>query len=409
MASTLRGNMAVGQSGGPTAVINATLVGMLREANTHAAIENVYGLRHGVEGLLKEELMDLGGVDDDVLERVKHTPAAALGSCRRKLRPDDYTRILEVFRAQNIRYFFYNGGNDSMDTSQRIADLAEREGYEMRVIGVPKTIDNDLMYTDHCPGYGSASRYCALAVRDMGRDLEAMAGYDRVALYESMGRHAGWLTAASCLGKEDEVDPPHLVYLPEVPFSEEKFLDDVSRCFVKYGFATVAVAEMLTTAEGEIVGLSEATVNSDSFGHIIVAGSANYLARRVRERLGIKARANRPGTLQRSSMATASPVDREEAYMVGQAAVREAVGGANGVMITLERTSNDPYASTTGTAPLGAVANAENYLPRAYMNKEGNMPSDEFRAYARPLIGESLPTMGRFAVKAVAKRTGVFA
>lgn len=407
MASTLRGNMAVGQSGGPTAVINATLVGMLREASTHAAIENVYGLRHGVEGLLKEDLMDLGGVDDDVLERVKHTPAAALGSCRRKLRPDDYTRILEVFQAQNIRYFFYNGGNDSMDTSQRIADLAEREGYEMRVIGVPKTIDNDLMYTDHCPGYGSAARYCALAVRDMGRDLEAMAGYDRVALYESMGRHAGWLTAASCLGKEDEVDPPHLVYLPEVPFSEEKFLDDVSRCFVKYGFATVAVAEMLITAEGEIVGLSEATVNSDSFGHIIVAGSANYLARRVRDRLGIKARANRPGTLQRSSMATASPVDREEAYMVGQAAVREAVGGANGVMITLERTSNHPYASTTGTAPLGAVANAENYLPRAYINKEGNMPSDEFREYARPLIGESLPTMGRLAVKAVAKRTGV--
>ena len=291
MPDTLRGNLAVGQSGGPTAVINASLVGVLHEASKHSAIENVYGLRHGVEGLLKEDLMDLGGVSGAELERIKHTPAAALGSCRRKLRPDDYMRILEVFCAQNIRYFLYNGGNDSMDTSQRIADLAEREGYELRVIGVPKTIDNDLMYTDHCPGYGSAARFCALSVRDMGRDVEAMAGYDRVAIYESMGRHAGWLTAASCLGKESPIDPPHLVYVPEIPFSEDRFLDDVSRCFVEFGFATVAVAEMLTTADGDIVGLSEATVNSDSFGHIIVAGCANYLARQVRERLGIKARA----------------------------------------------------------------------------------------------------------------------
>ncbi len=407
MPSTLRGNLAVGQSGGPTAVINATLVGVLREARTHAAVKNVYGLRHGVEGLLKEDLMDLGGADDELLERIRHTPAAALGSCRRKLRADDYARILEVFRAHDIRYFLYNGGNDSMDTCQRIADLAEREDYELRVIGVPKTIDNDLMYTDHSPGFGSAARYCAMSVRDMGRDVEAMAGYDRVALYESMGRHAGWLTAASCLGKEHEIDPPHLVYLPEVPFSEERFLDDVSRCFVKFGFATVAVAEMLKTAEGEIVGLSEATVNSDSFGHIIVAGSANYLARRVRERLGIKARANRPGTLQRSSMIAASTVDREEAYMVGQAAVREALGGASGVMITLERTGNDPYQCTTGTAPLAAVANAENYLPRAFINKEGNMPSAAFREYAAPLIGDPLPTLGRFEVKEVEKRTAV--
>ena len=407
MPSTLRGNLAVGQSGGPTAVINATLVGVLHEAGKHAAIENIYGLRHGVEGLLKEDLMDLGGVSEELLERIKHTPAAALGSCRRKLRPDDYTRILEVFRAHNIRYFLYNGGNDSMDTCQRIADLAEREGYEIRVIGVPKTIDNDLMYTDHSPGYGSAARYCAMSVRDMGRDVEAMAGYDRVALYESMGRHAGWLTAASCLGKVDEIDPPHLVYLPEVPFSEERFLDDVSRCFVKFGFATVAVAEMLKTAEGEIVGLSEATVNSDSFGHIIVAGSANYLARRVRERLGIKARANRPGTLQRSSMVAASTVDREEAYMVGRAAVQEAIGGAGGVMITLERTSNDPYQSTTGTAPLAAVANAENCVPRAFINKDGNMPSEAFRDYALPLIGDSLPPVGRLAVHPVEKRTMV--
>ena len=175
MPSTLRGNLAVGQSGGPTAVINATLVGVLHEAGKHAAVENIYGLRHGVEGLLKEDLMDLGGVSEELLERIKHTPAAALGSCRRKLRPDDYTRILEVFRAHNIRYFLYNGGNDSMDTCQRIADLAEREGYEIRVIGVPKTIDNDLMYTDHSPGYGSAARYCAMSVRDMGRDVEAMA------------------------------------------------------------------------------------------------------------------------------------------------------------------------------------------------------------------------------------------
>ena len=407
MPDTLRGNLAVGQSGGPTAVINASLVGVLHEASKHSAIENVYGLRHGVEGLLKEDLMDLGGASDELLERIKHTPAAALGSCRRKLRPDDYMRILEVFRAQNVRYFLYNGGNDSMDTSQRIADLAAREGYELRVIGVPKTIDNDLMYTDHCPGYGSAARFCALSVRDMGRDVEAMAGYDRVAIYESMGRHAGWLTAASCLGKESPIDPPHLVYVPEIPFSEDRFLDDISRCFVEFGFATVAVAEMLTTADGDIVGLSEATVNSDSFGHIIVAGCANYLARQVRERLGIKARANRPGTLQRSSMVTVSGVDREEAYMVGQAAVREAVGGASGVMITLERTSNDPYQCTTGTAQLGAVANAESLMPRAFMNKDGNMPSEAFSEYARPLIGEPLPPVGRFTHNAVEQRATV--
>ncbi len=404
MSGALRGNLMVGQSGGPTAVINATLVGVLHAAAAHAAIDNVYGMRHGVEGLLKEDLLDLEVENSTTLDRIRRTPAAALGSCRRKLRPDDYARILDVFRAHNVRYFLYIGGNDSMDTGNRIADLAGREGYDLRVIGVPKTIDNDLMYTDHCPGYGSAARYCALSVRDMGRDVEAMAGYDRVAIYESMGRHAGWLTAASCLGKETEVDPPHLVYVPEISFNEERFLEDVSRCFVKYGFVTVAVAEMLRTAEGEIVGLSEATVNSDSFGHVIVAGCANYLARQVRERLGIKARVNLPGTLQRSSMVNASSVDRDEAYMVGQAAVREAVNGTSGVMITLERTSNDPYACATGATPLAAVANTENFMPRSYMNREGNLPTDAFREYAEPLIGGPLPPVGRFSFTPVAKK-----
>lgn len=390
--AALKGNLVVGQSGGPTAVINASLAGVIEEAQKHPEITGVYGMWHGIQGLLDEKLIDLNQQPKAILDGLKRTPSAALGSCRYKLKNTDYQRILDIFKAHNIHYFHYIGGNDSQDTSNRINKLAEEQGYELRVIGVPKTIDNDLSATDHCPGYGSVARYMAITTQDVGKDTEAIGVVDNVKIIEAMGRNAGWITASSVLGKRDEDDPPHLVYVPERPITLETLFDDVQRVFDRLGYCLIVVCEGLTDAKtGDTIVASGSAIDVDAFGHKQMGGVADFLCKQIAANLKIKARHDKPGTIQRMSMTLSSKVDLEEAYRVGAQAVKEAVAGKSGYMVTLVRESNTPYRCETGLAPLQEAALAEKKLPLDYINEAGNLPTEKFVAYAMPLIGDPLP------------------
>lgn len=391
-----KGNLAVGQSGGPTAVINCSLAGIITEALAQeACVGEIYGLIHGIEGALRGEFVDLRRRPPEWLAGLCRTPAAALGSCRYKLRPEEYARVLEMLRAHNVRYFLYIGGNDSMDTSQRLAEAAQAAGYELSVVGVPKTVDNDLPCTDHTPGYGSIARYWGLHAMEAARDLEAMRRYDQVKILETMGRNAGWVAAASLLGRGRPDDPPHLIYLPERPFDPERFLADVEQVYRRHGYVLVTVAETIRDRSGEPVGRAEGMFARDAFGHAVLEGTAQTLCRLVEQRLGLKARFNKPGTAQRVAAHCASEVDRQEAFETGRAAVRLAVAGRSGVMVTLVRESDEPYRCTTGVAPLHAVANAERRMPDEFIAPAGNDVTEAFLRYARPLIGEPLPAHAR--------------
>lgn len=408
MSEPLHGVLVVGQSGGPTSVINASLAGVIAEAQRHACFTGIYGLVHGIEGALKEELLDLGSETEDNLELLARTPASALGSCRHRLSADDYERILAVFRAHDARHFAYIGGNDSMDTCHHISALTVEAGYEMQVMGVPKTIDNDLAFTDHCPGYGSAARFLALATRDTGRDLEAMATFDDVTILEAMGRNAGWLTAASALGKETEGEAPHLVYVPEVAFDEERFLDDVARIHRRLGRVFVVVSEGIRDGDGQFIGQRKVSGGGrDAFGHVIhslTTGVAAYLTDLVRERLGLQARFLRPGLIGRAMSSCVAETDRQEAWRVGRVAVAHLADGRSGYMVALERVSDDPYMCETGVVPLADVAKAEKLLPREFVNDQGNMVTELFRTYASPLIDGPLPPLSRLRGHTVSPR-----
>jgi 6-phosphofructokinase 1 len=394
-----KGNLLVGQSGGPTAVINASLAGVVQEAHNHPQIDAIYGMVHGIEGVLKDALIDLGQETPQTVELLAHTPASALGSCRHKVTGAEYEQILERFRAHNVRYFVYIGGNDSMDTCHKVSALAQHADYDLQVMGVPKTMDNDLAYTDHCPGFGSAARFLALATRDTGRDLEAMATFDDVTILEALGRNAGWLTASAALGKGDEDEAPHLVYVPEIPFDQERFLQDVARVHGRLGRVFVVVSEGIRDAQGVFIGQhAVGGGGSDRFGHIVhslTTGVAAYLTDRVREGLGLQARFLRPGLIGRALSTCVSETDRQEALRVGRQAVAQLAAGHSGSMVTLERLSDTPYAVETGLAPLEEVANAEKLLPRDHMNSPGTMITDAFRRYALPLIDGPLPPLAR--------------
>jgi 6-phosphofructokinase 1 len=392
MADKLKGNLVVAQSGGPTAVINASVAGVAEEAFKHAdVITGVYGSLHGIEGILYEELIDLGQEDRATIHRLVETPSAALGSCRHKLTEADYERILEVFRAHNIRYFFYIGGNDSMDTANRVWRLGAETGYEVRAIGIPKTIDNDLAYTDHCPGYGSVARWVASSVRDAGLDTEAIGVVDRVKIVEIMGRNAGWITAATALARDHENAAPHLIYVPEKPLNIDRFLGDVQNVVDRLGYCLITVCEGVRGEDGKPLMASTSAVDVDSFGHAQMGGVADYLCKVIASRLKLKARFDKPGTIQRVSALLASPVDRQEAYGVGVEAVRQAIAGVSGKMVTIERVSDEPYESRFGLVDLELVANAERLMPADYLNEAGNDVTEAFLRYARPLIGGPLP------------------
>ena len=396
-------NLLVAQSGGPTAVINSSLVGVIEEAKAHAEIGTVIGAERGIEGVLGEALLDLSRESPETLQALRQTPSAALGTSRHKLKGDDLERIVEVFRTYDVGYFCYIGGNDSMDTANRVGALAAERGYSLRVMGIPKTVDNDLVETDHCPGYGSAARFVAATLRDAGLDTEAGAASTPVKIIEIMGRHAGWLTAASALAREGRADAaPHLIYVPERPVTVEAILADVERVVRRLGMAVVAVSEGVHDAEGQFLAATSAAV--DAFGHQQLGGVSAYLASQVTRATGLKARFEKPDTMQRASTCLISSVDAEEAYEAGAAAVRAMLAGHSAEMVTLVREPGAEYHARTGLAPLAQVANRERHLPEAYMAGPEEGVSEAFLAYARPLIGPPLPAHGRLARYPMPKR-----
>ncbi len=383
----LVGNVLVGQSGGPTAVINASVAGVVAEALNHSCIEEIYGSLNGVLGILHEDLIDLASESQQTIRGLRYTPGAALGTCRYKLKKQqDFERVLEVFKAHNIRYFFYAGGNDSQDTADKISKLAQQQGYELRVIGVPKTIDNDLPVTDHCPGYGSVIKYVCTTVRELACDNEAMGQNDLVSILEVMGRNAGWIAAGAALAKRRDHphDPPHLIYLPEVAFSTEKFVEDVKRVLKREKYCLIVVGEGLIDADGNYVSAAETT---DAFGHAQLGGAGDYLKSLVEQHLpGIKARVARLGIAQRAAAHGGSKTDADEAFLSGQAAVKAAIAGETDKMVTLLRGDGDHYTCETGLAPLSDIANGVKKLPREWINEDGVSMNFQFMRYAQPLI-----------------------
>jgi 6-phosphofructokinase 1 len=383
----LVGNVLVGQSGGPTAVINASVAGIIAEALNHECIEEIYGALNGVLGILQEDLIDLAAESQQQIRALKHTPGAALGTCRFKLKkPADFERVLEVFKAHNIRYFFYIGGNDSQDTADKISKLAEEQGYDLRVIGVPKTIDNDLSITDHTPGYGSVVKYLAGSVRELACDNEAMGQGDLVSIVEVMGRSAGWIAAGAALAKRRDHphDPPHLIYLPEIPFDQAKCIEDIKRVLKRERFCQIVVAEGLTDADGNYVAADAAT---DAFGHAQLGGAGDFIKELVEANLpGVKARLAKPGLLQRAGAHAASKTDVDEAFLAGQAAVTAAINGETDKMVTLLRGDAEHYTCETGLAPLSEIANGVKKLPREWINEDGVSMNFQFLRYAQPLI-----------------------
>jgi 6-phosphofructokinase len=385
-----KGHVLIGQSGGPTAVINASLVGAIHEALRLDAVQGVYGALNGIEGALQRRIVDLRREAAETLTGLMNTPSAALGSCRYKLQPNDPERAVDLFRELGVRYFLYIGGNDSADTAQRIAQAAAATQYDLRVIGIPKTIDNDLPITDHCPGYGSAARFIAATTMDSARCTEALPGHYPVKIIEVMGRYAGWLAGAAALGKRTPDDAPHLIYVPERPFDAAQFLGAVRATVRRVGFCVIVVSEHLADTAGRQLGAAQAQ-GKDAFGHTLVEGVAQTLVELVSRELGMRARFDKPGDEQRMATMHISTTDRDEAYLAGRMAMRYAVRGITGKMVTLVRAAGPRYACETGLADLASIANSQKVLPPAYLDAEGNGMSPAFFEYARPLIGGPLP------------------
>ena len=378
----LKGNMLIAHGGGPTPVINSSLLGAVREAKLHPESETIYGARFGAEGILAGDLLDLGQVDRENLALLAKTPASALGSCRRKLTDADYPAVLECFKRFNIRYFFYNGGNDSMDTCNKIYQLATQSGYELRVIGIPKTIDNDLAVTDHCPGFGSAAKYAAVSALEIAQDASALPIH--VVVMELMGRNAGWITAASALFA-DKMPCEHLVYLPEVAFDKAAFLGAVQEKFAKGKGLLVTISEGIHYADGSPVADSGVV---DGFGHKVPGGAAQTLCDMIMAETGLKARSEKPGLLGRVSVALMSPVDQREAEEAGAVAVRSAVEGKTGFMVGFQVDRAPAYACKTCLIPLEDVANAEKKFPLGWIGQDGCSIDKAFIDYCLPLLGE---------------------
>ena len=387
--SELKGACIFGQSGGPTSVINASAYGVIATALKNPSITRVLGAEHGIKGVLNDRLFDMGQEDPAELELLKYTPSSALGSCRYKMAdPDvddtDYKRILEIFKKYDVRYFFYNGGNDSMDTCNKISKYMQRVGYACNIIGVPKTIDNDLSGTDHCPGYGSAAKYIATSCMELYQDARV---YDTgtVVIVEIMGRHAGWLAGAAGLATWAGAGPD-LVYLPEVDFSMEDFLADVQRIYEATGNCLVAVSEGIHYADGTFVSEAK-TSATDGFGHAQLGGLASLLAQVVKEKTGAKVRGIELSLLQRCGAHLASETDIEEAVMSGKAAVENAVNGITDKMVGFERSYEDgQYVCKTKLLPLTDVANTEKKVPIEWINVAHNGVEKPFIDYVLPLI-----------------------
>ena len=384
----LVGSLIVGQSGGPSSVINCSAYGVIKTGLENPNITKVYGAFHGIKGVLNDQLMIMDEEDPAELANMMHTPSSALGSCRYKIAdPDvddtDYKRILEIFKKYNVRYFFYNGGNDSMDTCNKISKYMKKVGYECRVMGIPKTIDNDLFGTDHCPGYASAAKYIATSIMEVSRDAHV---YDTgmITIIECMGRHAGWLTAAAALANEAE-PCCDFIYLPEVDFDMDKFVADVSKRYEEKKNCIVAVSEGVHYADGRFVSEAK-TEATDGFGHAQLGGLASMLASVMKERTGAKVRGIELSLLQRCAAHCASQTDIDESYMSGKTAVEEMLNGVTDKMVGFECDRTNGYTCRAKLFNLSDVANFEKKFPKEWITAEGNNVTDDFAKYALPLI-----------------------
>lgn len=386
-----KGACLIGQSGGPTSVINASALGCIEAALQSENITRVYGAAHGIKGVLNDRIYDLSMEDPKELSLMKYTPSSVLGTCRYKLKDflvddTDYKRILDIFQKYDIRYFFYNGGNDSMDTCSKISSYLSQNGYECNIIGIPKTIDNDLAATDHCPGYGSAAKYIATTCMEVYRDAMV---YDTgsVTVLEIMGRNAGWLTAASAIASYKGMGPD-LIYLPEVPFDLADFISDISRVYDRQGDVLVAVSEGLVDKNGTYISsyFSDTSKDKDAFGHARMGGLAGSLANFANAKMNAKVRGIEFGLIQRCAAHVASATDIEEAYLAGAAALKAAEAGITDKMVAFEREPGPVYSCKTVLVDLVEVANVEKKIPREWINEAGNGLLQPFIDYALPLI-----------------------
>ena len=377
-------NILVAHGGGPTAVINCSLQGVVEAARASGQVDKIYAARFGAEGILAGDLIDLTDVPAETISRLRDTPASAIGSCRRKLGDADYPTVLETLRRFGIDCFFYNGGNDSMDTCNKVNELAKKEGLDLRVIGIPKTMDNDLEITDHCPGFGSAARYAAQSACELALDASALPIH--VVVLELMGRNAGWVTAASALAAR-LTNCEVLTYLPERLVDEEKMLSDIEARYAKGKGLLVTVSEGICGLDGKPFA---DTGLVDGLGHTIPGGTAQHISDQIIQKLGLKSRAEKPGLLGRTSIPYVSAPDREEAYAVGKYAVEAALRGESGSMVAIEAQRSPAYHSSLFLTPLSQVANVEKKFPLEWI-VEGNQIADAFFDYAMPLMGGGFP------------------
>jgi ATP-dependent phosphofructokinase / diphosphate-dependent phosphofructokinase len=383
-------NLIIGQSGGATAVINASLVGAVEAALKDTRIGEIYGMHHGIEGLLKGDLFDLRQQPAELWPRIRITPSAALGSCRYKLQEEDPEQVIALLHKYDIHYLLYIGGNDSADTAHRLTQAALHMGYDLQTISVPKTIDNDLPFTDHSPGYGSAARFIALATMDSTLNTASIPTHYPVKVIETMGRNAGWLAASSALGKRHEDDPPHIIIMPEQPFNADRFLTQVDAIYRSVGFVIVVVSEAVRDEQGKPLG-SVGQVGIDAFQHPLLSGAAQYLVELVKQHLKLRARFDKPGDLQRMASNSISYTDQHEAYLVGQMAIQALLKGESDKMVTLIRQTEPAYHCATGLAELAKVANVQQLMPAHYLDESKTMVTRAFYDYALPLIGSPLP------------------
>lgn len=381
-------NLIIGQSGGPTAAINSSLAGAIDYAFKQDEIDTVYGMINGIEGFLDGNIINLTNIFKNnpyELNRLKLTPAMYLGSCRYKLKRDEaeYKKIIDALFEKSIGYFLYIGGNDSMDTVYRLSEYTRAKDIDIKIVGIPKTIDNDLVGIDHSPGFGSAAKYIASAVRAVAYDT-SIYNVKSVHIIEAMGRNAGWLTASSVLARHGDTIAPHLIYLPEIPFSVDKFLSDVKKKLEEFNSVIVVVSEGLKDAEGNYICAGKD--NTDKFGHLMLSGVGAYLKKVIDEEIGCKVRALEPSVLQRSAGHISSLTDIEESYNLGIVAVKAAINGQTGVFSTLKRISNIPYSVEYSTEDVAVVANAEKTVPPEWINDEGNDVTQKMIEYLNPLI-----------------------
>ena len=383
----LTGNAIIGQSGGPTSVINASLAGVVEAAREVPQIKNVYGMNFGIEGFMNEEIIDLGNQPKEIIEGLKHTPSSALGSTRHKVQEEDFPVILDMLKKYDIRYFFLIGGNDTMDTINRVEQFCRKSGYELTGIGIPKTVDNDLFGTDHTPGFASAARSNILNVMQAGFLARDMKKVDQFVIYQTIGRDAGWLAAATAMAKKDEDDAPHLIYAPEFDFDKEKFLSDFERVYRKYGWVSIVCGEGIKYADGTPVSASRVKdkFSNVEFGAMGGTSVAVNLHRMISEKFGFRGEFQITESLIMSAEDRVVEQDVEEAYRCGVSAVALAKEGVSGMMVSMQRVSNNPYSIEFGRVPLNDVAVKAKPVPREYFNEEGNFVSNRFIEYMKPL------------------------